>query len=375
MDDKSLPNGMSEDELIQSKQPNTEVEYLRAQVRKRDSIILKQRNRIGQLEDVSELFGDTIRSLPPPSGFDFRMPDKLGVSPAMAHLCLSDFHAEETIDPEEMEGYANFNWDIFRARAWRSVTKTVELVDLLRHGQEIRELSVFLLGDMVTGDIHADAERTASMPLPIAIVELADVIAQMVNYLSAHFEVVKVVGVCGNHGRKDFKPVSKQKVDRNWDSSVYHIARKITRENSRIEWLLPRSPAVVVGVLGADLLLKHGDGIKAQGVTPYYGLVRDTSREVIKRRKVQDFDYVIQGHLHHWGLVEGNRILCPSLIGPNQFSYDLLHSTYPPEQLLLFTTEHKGLISQHPIKLEGANGHGFIDDKLIKSDGCWVESE
>lgn len=371
---KKIPEALSEEDFINKVQPPEEVVYLRSLIKKRDSVIERQRGRIGELEDVSQLFSGAIRALPPPKSFNYRLPKKKDKTPSMATLCLSDFHAEETIDFEEMEGYARFDWNIFLARAWQTVTKTVEIVDLERHGQEIKDLTVFLMGDMVTGDIHADGERTASMPLPIAIVELADIIAQMLNFLSEHFETVRVVGVCGNHGRKDLKPVSKQKADRNWDTSCYHIARKITRDNDRIEWILPKSPAVVIGSLGVDFLVKHGDGIRSRGVTPYYGLVRDTSREMQKRRKIRDFDYVVQGHLHHFGVVEGNRILCPSLIGPNQYSYNLLHSTYPPEQLLLFTSENYGLIDIKPIKLDAEDNHGFISDCLVTTDLGWRNS-
>jgi hypothetical protein len=364
--------GMSEDELVAEAQPNPEIDYLRAQVRKRDSVIKQQRTRIGELSDISTLFESAIRALPPPVKFDFRVPEEKDVAPSMAHLCLSDWHAEETIDPEEMEGYATFNWEVFRARAWKTIVKCVELTDLFRHGQEIRELTVYGLGDMVTGDIHADGERTASMPLPLAIVELADVLAQMLNFLTAHFEVVNFVGVCGNHGRMDHKPPTKQKADRNWDTSVYHIARKILRDNKRINWVIPRSPAIVVGTLGCDFLVKHGDGIRAGGTTPYYGLARDTSRELHKRRKTKQFDYILQGHLHHFGILEGNRILCPSLIGPNQFSFNLLHSDYPAEQLMMLTSESKGLTNLIPIKLADvseSDGHGFIEDRLLFPDG------
>lgn len=364
MDNIELKGTMSEEELIKSVQPSEEAEYLREQVKKRDTVIKRQRKEIGALRDISELFGSAIRSLPPPDGFNFRMPENDSVSPAMAQLCLADFHAEETVNYEEMEGYAEFNWDIFKARAWQTTVKAVELVDLMRHSENVPDICVFLMGDMVTGDIHADIERNASMALPMAITETADIIAQMMNYLSAHFKNVYVYGMCGNHGRKDLKPVTKKKSDRNWDTSVYHIARKITRENDRIHWTIPKSPNSVVEVPGVNFLLKHGDGIKQQGVTPYYGLVRDTSREIEKRRRNQDFDYVIQGHLHHFGITEGNRILCPSLIGPNEFSFNLLHATYPPEQLLMFTTEEHGLIDLKPIKLEDADGDEFLVDEM-----------
>ena len=366
MSDDTLHNAISEDELIGKVQPSAEIEYLRAQIKKRESVIKTQRKRIGQLEDISELFGDAIRALPPPQSVKFTIPKKETEAPGQVQLIITDLHAEETIDELEMENYACFNWEVFLARMWSTVTRAIQKVESARRaGRDIREVSVFLLGDNVTGDIHADGERTASMALPIAIVEIGDIIAQTLNYLSAHFEVVRVVGICGNHGRKDHKPATKQRNDRNWDSSVYHIARKITRDNDRIVWTIPKSPAVIFNVPGVRYLLKHGDGIMSAGTTPYYGLVRDTSREMQKRMKEGGFDYVVQGHLHHLGLVEGNRIIAPSLIGPNQYSFNLLHATYPAEQLMLWTSEDEGMIGHTTIRLDKVHsGHGFIIDDL-----------
>ena len=363
--DDKLPGATSADELIGKAQPNAEITYLKGIIKKREASISRQQVRIGALEDVSELFGDAIRALPPPQQIDYRIPKGKKVSTIMAHAVITDLHAEETIDPEEMEGYGCYSWSVFLDRMWHTITKCIQIVDLARHSNRVTEISVFLLGDNVTGDIHADGERTASISLPLAIVEIGDIIAQSLNYLSAHFEKVTVVCICGNHGRKDLKPVTKQRADRNWDSSVYHIARKITRDNHRIEWIIPRSPAIIYNAPGVDFLLKHGDGIMSSGTTPYYGIVRDTAREQSKRRKEGGFDYVIQGHLHHYGLVEGCRIIAPSLIGPNQYSFNLLHATYPAEQLLLFTSAEHGLISQHPIKFtDMSSSHGFLSDEL-----------
>jgi predicted phosphodiesterase len=363
---------MSVDELVGQVQPAPEVAYLKDQVQKRDAIIERLRAELGGMSDVAEMFEQAIRCLPEPTEIKIERHKELH-APSEFVLMLTDLHAGERVVPSEMEGYGEYNWGIMKSRLWKTLEKTVELVNIKRHACKCDRLTVMLGGDFVTGDIHDELDRTAELSLPLTIVELGDLLAQSLTLLSSHFAEVHVFGVCGNHGRKDKKPVAKQRADRNWDTSAYHIARKITRVNGRIMWTLPRSPACIVDIAGCRFLLKHGDNVAmAGGVTPYYGLARDTAREYQKRRGVEDFDYVLQGHLHHWGLSEGNRILAPSLIGPNEFSCNLLHSVFPPAQLLLECTEQNnlGLISQQPIWLAGViKGHGFLKSSIdIPSD-------
>ncbi|MBV6342815.1 hypothetical protein, partial [Candidatus Magnetobacterium casense] len=65
----------------------------------------------------------------------------------------------------------------------------------------------------------------------------------------------------------------------------------------------------------------------------------------------KDFQYVFTGHWHHHAMLDSSIIMCPSMIGANQFSRFKLHRKSSPEQLLAFFTEKHGLVSQWPIKL------------------------
>jgi len=361
VDDSKLDAAMTPEQMAGEVDPSPETRYLRGQIKERDKIIDKLKSKIGGLERFEGRIVDAIRSLPPPKPVTIPLPD-LKHAESDVILCLSDIHAEEYVDEEEMEGFASYDWETFLARMWMTGIKTVELVNIMRKAGKVSRLMVAMLGDMLTGNIHLELDRTNTFDLPIAVVKAGNIVAQLMNLLAAHFDEVDISCVCGNHGREDEKPCYKGKTDRNWDTAVYKIASMLTQSNDKIKWNIPRSPSTMMEAAGSRILIKHGDGIRMQGTTPFYGLVRDTAQEHSKRRGERDFDNILQGHLHVFNKVE-ERILAPSMIGTNQFAFNRLHSVPVPQQLLVFSTaKHDlGIINFWPISLIGADGHEFND--------------
>ena len=153
-----------------------------------------------------------------------------------------------------MEGYASYNFDIFCARMWMAAEKTIELVNIMRRGGKVDKLFVNLLGDMISGVIHAEIERTSSLPFPLAVVQIGFILGQVLTILSANFDEIDVKAVSGNHGRLDIKPSFKQKGVRNWDRAVYEIARLFTKDNPKLRWEIADGFALCYQVEGARVL-------------------------------------------------------------------------------------------------------------------------
>lgn len=353
---KKAPNAA---EFLNEVDPSPEVRNLKAQNAACNKAIDDLKVHIGKLEAFEGRLLEAVQSLPPPKKMAVPNP-KMGHAESEALLCLSDVHAEEYVDAEEMEGYAKYDWEIFLARMWMCMEKTVEITNIMRQAGPVKKLRLLALGDMLTGEIHDELARSNTFDLPVAVVKVGHVLGQAVNLLSAHYDEIECSCVCGNHGRQDMKPCHKGRADRNWDTAVYRIASLLTASNPRVKWNIPRSPSYIVHALGAKLLIKHGDGIMMTSTTPFYGLARDTAQEHSKRKKGENFDWLIQGHLHVHDKIE-ERILAPSMIGTSQFAYNRLHSVSDPAQLLLFSTDQSdlGITCQWPIMLKSAEGHKF----------------
>jgi len=85
---------------------------------------------------------------------------------------------------------------------------------------------------------------------------------------------------------------------------------------------------------------------------PYYPIETTIDMEhKVRAGTNKDFQYVFMGHWHHYAVLDNTTILCPSMIGANQYSRFRLHRRSIPEQLLCFFTKKHGLVTQWPIKL------------------------
>jgi len=351
--------GISEEELRSKVDPK--VLSLEEKIHQRDARIKILTNRVGELERFESEVFKSIMGLPKIRSLQ---PYKKGVVRKKTDhdviLSLTDTHAEEFVSPEEMEGYAEYTWEIYKDRMWATGEELIKRVHEKRSQYKVSRLIVPLLGDMLTGIIHDELDRTNTWTLPNAVVSTAYILAQLLIKISAEFDEVLVEACVGNHGREDKKPTSKQKVDRNWDYAVYIITRLLTVNNPKIKWNIPKSAAHIFKVQGATILQKHGDNIRSTGIVPYYGISRDLAEEHEKRRDA-DFDYCLMGHWHHYAVIKGHCIICPSMIGPSQYSFNRLHTVYPPEQVVMFSTGDYGIVDFRKIDLTKARGNRFVD--------------
>ena len=355
MEDK----GISE-ESLRSK-VDAKVLSLEAEIKERDARIKKLTNRMGQMERFESDIFKSIVGLPKIRSLQPYDPKAIGKKKDHdAILNLADPHAEEFVSAEEMEGYAEYTWEIFKNRMWDTGEELVKRVHEKRSQYQVSRLIVSLLGDMLTGVIHDELDRTNTWTLPNAVVATAYILAQLLIKVSAEFDEVLAEACVGNHGREDKKPTSKQKVDRNWDYGVYKIAQLLTINNTKIKWNIPKSEAHIFKAQGSSVLMKHGDNIRHTGILPYYGISRDLAEEHEKRRD-KDFDYCLMGHWHHFAVVKGHCIICPSMIGPSQYSFNRLNTTYPAEQFLIFSTSDFGFTDFRKISLSNAQGNKFVD--------------
>jgi len=347
-DDKSL----SERELLGKVDPDPELVSLREQLSEALSDVKRLKTQVGDDVRLFEAVRSNVEILEPYPRVSIPKPT-LKHAPVEAALILCDAHSEELVLAEEIEGLASYDWETFEQRMASVPEKAVELVNIMRQGSPIKKLHVWMLGDWFVGQILPDELGWgSSMPLPAALPRASMVVADALMRLASHFEEVEVVGIAGNHGRNTTRPVTKMTADRNWDYSLYLIAQAMTADEERIHWTLPKSRVKVVDVMGWKNALTHGDICRRTHTIPYFGIINAIRKQHdTRRRTTEDFDYAWMGHWHHWGLLEGEVIICPPLIGHSQFSQYAVHERAPAQQLLAFFSEKHALMSMWPINL------------------------
>lgn len=258
-------------------------------------------------------------------------------------VILSDWHAGEVVDPVQVGGLNEFNWDILERRL-------DGVVDALLSFKETRPaltgLDLWVLGDMVSGDIHE--ELTASNQFPIAeqAVKTGKLLAEVVARLAPHYPDLHISCVSGNHARTK-KPHASKNVFDSWDWVAYQLAEGLTTPLSNVTWEIPRAGMLVREIAGLSFLLFHGDGIRSSmpGV-PAGGVSRRTN-ELRKQYAQQGIhlDGFACGHFHSANMWAGNLFINGSLIGTNEFGLKNFGGGEVPKQLLLTFDERKHRIT------------------------------
>jgi len=273
--------------------------------------------------------------------------DKRKADDETAILLLSDWQLGK-ITP-------TYNSDVAAERIKSLSDKVERLVEIQRAAHPVKELRVYLLGDLVEGeDIFPGQAHLIDASLYNQIFHGGEILANLVRRLASVFEKVRVVGVIGNHGRLGrrgtFHPES------NADAMMYRIASMALKEQKNVEWVETISAGerawfATDVVKGKTWFLFHGDQVSGGFAGfPWYGFGKKLQGW---NMTVARFDYSAAGHFHtptrmylngitHWsgGSTESS----------NTYAQEQLASAGEPCQWLLFQHE-SGVTAEYLIRL------------------------
>jgi hypothetical protein len=248
-----------------------------------------------------------------------------------------------------------YNSEVCADRIKQLADKVQKLVDIQRKAHPVRELRIYLLGDLIEGeDIFPGQAHLVDASLYNQIFHGGEILAGLVRKLSSDFEKIKVVGVIGNHGRLGRKGTFHP--ESNADAMMYRIASMLLKGQENVEWVETlaegeRAWFAADEVKGKTWFLFHGDQVGGGFAGfPWYGFGKKLQGW---NMTVARFDYSAAGHFHtptrmylngitHWsgGSTESS----------NTYAQEQLASAGEPCQWLLF--QHKeGVTAEYLIRL------------------------
>ena len=208
------------------------------------------------------------------------------------------------------------------------------------------KLYVFGLGDMLSGNIHAELEATNEIPLAEATVQLGIDGAEWLESLTERFREIEFHGVVGNHPRAHKKPWAKQGYD-NADWTAYHVMSQILKRDPKITFDIPKANQhrVMVAERWPNLIL-HGDGIPSgHAGIPWAGVMKRV--QALRNQYAeagQPCEYFHCGHFHTANAVEQGRIIMNgSVKGVDEYSIKRFGGGQPPVQVLSTFHPTRGL--------------------------------
>lgn len=281
---------------------------LKAQLLEKDRVLENYKKGHGQLEIFFNSVLASINSIEP-LPIIYKSDPQKGKASVEAVIQITDPHMGSVQEPNEIEGFNEYNPKICRSRQIDFVERFCKYIDRQRLSQNIDTLSVLDTGDNISGDIHVNLQVTNAFPVTVQVVEAAKVKAEQLTILCQNFKkvVVHFIGA-DNHGRLTHKPQSREEGYNNLNYLVGILTEAYTEKLTNLEFNIYPMHEKVVTCLNRNYLISHGHGIRAWMGIPWYSVERRSSKEAQARMqlimdqklKMADvgFHKMIAGHFH-----------------------------------------------------------------------------
>lgn len=269
-------------------------------------------------------------------------------------LMVSDAHYGEYVDPEALFG-VSYTPEICTLRMEHLRNKTIRYKEMRDPVYTTQKLTIAVLGDMISGNIHDELDRTNLMPISSQWAEMAHMLANLGFSLREHFADVEMIIIPGNHPRIRRKPYFKQK----WDNFEYMMGLYVQAlVGDAFTVTVPKSMIHTHDVLGFKIGMSHGDGYKSNSFAgiPFYGLAQRRSAFQAARKELgfEPIDMLMMGHFHQllWWPGRGcDVIINGSIKGPDEYAFDNFAGAEPARQGLLTLNQDHGVTAIEVIDL------------------------
>lgn len=280
--------------------PDQEVSHLLEEVQELERKLKQERKATGEARLQTLALTQALASADP-SPIAYKAPAKSQGRPVTCVLHLTDLHCGEVTPRDEVDGFNEFNPDLFTSRLQTLGTQVLRFVETQRSGYAIPHLHILGTGDYISGDIHEELRVTNAFPAPVQAVRAGYDLGALVEMLAPHFTSVTTdLLTMDNHGRMTRKPQSGQGGENNWSYIVAHIVQQHCARLTNVEVRIHAKPSALVSVSEQRYLLFHGHEIKGWAGVPYYGFDRRAAMEAVKRMGAPDktFTKMVFGHFH-----------------------------------------------------------------------------
>lgn len=255
----------------------------------------------------------------------------------------------------------DYNSEVLADRMELYMDKLTEITDIQRSHHPVRNLHVWLLGDIVEGEeifpgqsflIDSGLYRQVGVNGP-------DILGNFLSRALEHFEHVHVTGVIGNHGSVGGRNRKMYDPETNMDRLLYKIMSLIFANEGRISFDIPDGRGernwYAVDTIGRySTLLIHGDQLAhPSSVASIHKAVMGWKDGAIPER----FDDVFMGHYHQqFKITIGSTMLrvSGSPESYNTYAQERFYSMSRPCQHLMFVHPDHGVTSEYSIWLDGA---------------------
>lgn len=275
-----------------------------------------------------------------------------GIREGTAVLMASDWHVEENVELQATAWRNEYNLKIAEKRADSFFSSARSLLEFSRGSWKVRDIILWLGGDLITGYIHPELEESNELTPIEAIIWLRQKLVDGIETLLADPGIETIIIPCtgGNHGRVHQKKRIKTGLKNSYEWLLYQWLASHYEKEPRIRFEAAPVAHQYVEVYDRTVHAHHGDEVTYWGGSG--GLSIPLNKRVPKWDNVKKADYHIIGHFHQF-LDLGHTVINGSLIGYTEFAFSIGAEYEPPQQAMFLIDSVKGKCFTAPIWIEG----------------------
>lgn len=276
-------------------------------------------------------------------------PSKNKGGEAVAVAVASDWHVEENVRPETVNGSNEYTMAIAKARAEKFFQHTLQLVQKEQQSVRIETLCVALLGDFFSGNIHEELLASCEVGPQDAMIFAQNLIASGIQFILDNSKLNLVVPCAvGNHSRMTKKVHVSDEHGMSLEWAMYNFLAVHFQGNKRVKFVLSRSYHNYVDVFGYKIRFHHGHAVNFGGGLG--GLTIPMIKAIQRWDNDQKAYLSVCGHFHQ--KMDGERfVVNGSLIGDSPYG-KRLGFTGRPEQVFFLIDKNRGKTIVAPILVE-----------------------
>jgi hypothetical protein len=265
-----------------------------------------------------------------------------------AIILASDWHIEETVAIEASPIRNVYTPAEAAIRVGRFFAGTNWLIRNNRPVFGLRDVLLWLGGDLLTGYIHDELRESNALSPTEALLWLKAHIIAGIESMLVDGEIARLLVVCsyGNHGRTTLKPRRGTGGKNSWEWLLYMDLAKHFTGNKRVSFTVEQSAHQYARVYDFDLHFHHGDECQYGGGVG--GITIPINKAVSQWDKVKRCHYHHFGHFHQY-LDLGQTVVNGSLIGYNAYAMSIKATPEQPQQAFYILDKKRGKTCKSPV--------------------------
>jgi hypothetical protein len=293
---------------------------------------------------------DLLEDVGMPTMTPIRKKKPKGDTEATIVITLSDWHFEENVDPETVNGLNEYNIEIAEYRTEKLFQSGLRLTEIIAKDVNVTTILMPLLGDFITNDIHDEFRDTNNLLPMEAMMAVQDKIASGIKFFLQNTKYnLELPCHSGNHGRTTKVPFIGSEYGHSLEYFMYRNLEKLFKKEQRVKFDIVKGYHSYKQVYDMTLRFHHGHALRYHGGVG--GIFIPAYKAIAQWNKAKHADLDVFGHFHQ--MKDGGSFISNgSVIGYNPFAIKIKADYEPPRQAFFVIDSKRGKTFVCPIRMD-----------------------